>query len=166
MFTCICISVFIYRAHCVYWKVLITEGEFDALAVAEALCTLQHSSVPHRRKMSKIKVFSLPNGCNSLPPGVLPLLERFSRIYLWVDNDPSGQAAAQKFTQKLGIHRCLLVKPLRGDPSPAKDANDVLRRTDIRDHDILMGQFLDVDTDYTTLSDKELAMEYIFAAIR
>ena len=30
---------------------------------------------------------SLPNGAASLPPAVLPLLERFKRIFLWCDGD-------------------------------------------------------------------------------
>lgn len=34
---------------------------------------------------------SLPNGASSLPPQVLPLLERFERIYLWMDDDVPGQ---------------------------------------------------------------------------
>lgn len=34
---------------------------------------------------------SLPNGAGSLPPQVLPLLERFERIYLWMDDDVPGQ---------------------------------------------------------------------------
>lgn len=34
---------------------------------------------------------SLPNGASSLPPKVLSLLERFERIYLWMDDDLPGQ---------------------------------------------------------------------------
>ena len=37
-----------------------------------------------------IPAISLPNGCNSLPLELIPLLERFDKIYLWLDNDKSG----------------------------------------------------------------------------
>ena len=37
-----------------------------------------------------IPAISLPNGCNSLPIELIPLLERFTKIYLWLDNDKSG----------------------------------------------------------------------------
>lgn len=42
---------------------------------------------------------SLPNGCNSLPTELLPQLERFSTIYLWMDNDAAGIAAREKFAR-------------------------------------------------------------------
>ena len=80
-------------------------------------------------------VVSLPNGCNSLPVELIPLLERFTKIYLWMDNDRSGQDAAEAFAHKLGKLRCVIVKPLTttGERDPAeasiKDANDALRVT-------------------------------------
>ena len=63
--------------------------------------------------VSKIKALSLPNGCGSLPPELLPLLAPFKRIYLWMDNDGPGIAAAEKFANKLGKHRCHIVRPLQ-----------------------------------------------------
>ena len=76
-----------------------------------------------------VPVVSLPNGCNSFPPELIAKLERFETIYLWMDNDTSGQLAATKFVKKLGHGRCLLVKPLLS-PSPStfvpKDANEAL----------------------------------------
>jgi hypothetical protein len=41
-----------------------------------------------------LPAISLPNGCNSLPADLIPLLERFTRIYLWLDNDKSGECSA------------------------------------------------------------------------
>jgi hypothetical protein len=41
-----------------------------------------------------LPAISLPNGCNSLPTDLIPLLERFTRIYLWLDNDKSGECSA------------------------------------------------------------------------
>ena len=107
-------------------RIIITEGEYDALAVAQAIDDYQNTD----EKTSWIKttpVVSLPNGCNSLPEELIMLLERFQIIYLWLDNDSSGIAAADKFSRKLGIHRCIIVKPIEGCAVQPKDANDALR---------------------------------------
>lgn len=48
-----------------------------------------------------IPAVSLPNGASSLPLEVLPLLERFEKVYLWMDHDGPGQAGVDKFVQKL-----------------------------------------------------------------
>ncbi|RLN49863.1 hypothetical protein BBJ29_003135 [Phytophthora kernoviae] len=94
-------------------EIVLTEGEFDAMAVYQA---------------TGMPAVSLPNGCQSLPPSVLPLLERFKRIYLWMDNDASGQANVEKFASKLGMTRCYIVRtPVDSDASHVKDANDALR---------------------------------------
>jgi twinkle protein len=95
--------------------VVLTEGEYDAMAVWQA---------------TKLPAVSLPNGAGSLPLDVLPLLEKFDRIYLWLDNDAPGQAGAEKFARKLGLSRCYVVKPLKEDLEKfgaVKDANDALR---------------------------------------
>lgn len=34
---------------------------------------------------------SLPQGANSLPDHLLPMLDRFEKIYLWMDNDEAGR---------------------------------------------------------------------------
>ncbi|CEG37503.1 mitochondrial helicase twinkle [Plasmopara halstedii] len=94
-------------------ELVLTEGEFDALAVHQA---------------TGMAAVSLPNGCQSLPPSVLPLLERFERIYLWMDNDASGQANVEKFAAKLGMARCYIVRmPVNASSAYLKDANDALR---------------------------------------
>lgn len=92
-------------------EIVITEGEYDAMAVH------QDTGLP---------AVSLPNGASSLPVELLPRLERFTRIYLWMDDDLVGQQGAEKFVQKLGERRCLIVKTKNGDPSGPKDANDAL----------------------------------------
>ena len=93
-------------------KVLvITEGEFDAMAVYQA---------------TGIPTVSLPNGVHSLPPQILPWLEGFERIYLWLDNDQAGQASWEVFANKLGKMRTFIVKAIApGEPS-YKDANEAL----------------------------------------
>ncbi|KAL7511257.1 hypothetical protein ACHAXN_008154 [Cyclotella atomus] len=101
-------------------EIIITEGEFDAMAVYQA---------------TGRPAVSLPNGCRSLPMEVLVLLERFDTVYLWMDNDGPGREGAEMFARKMGVERCLLVQPggMRGRPagtngsvSPPKDANEAL----------------------------------------
>jgi twinkle protein len=87
-------------------EIILTEGEYDAMAVSQA---------------TGRPAVSLPNGCRSLPVQVLPLLERFEKIYLWMDNDAPGQEGAEKFAKKLGLNRSYIVQCL-----DAKDANDAL----------------------------------------
>jgi hypothetical protein len=58
-------------------EIIITEGEFDAMAVNQA---------------TGRPAVSLPNGCRSLPMEVLVLLEKFDTVYLWLDNDGEVQS--------------------------------------------------------------------------
>ena len=53
------------------------------------------------------------------------MLERFKKVYLWMDNDGPGQEGCEKFSEKLGIKRCYLVQP-SGKLAP-KDANEALQ---------------------------------------
>ncbi|KAI9916738.1 hypothetical protein PsorP6_016963 [Peronosclerospora sorghi] len=93
-------------------ELVLTEGEFDAITVHQA---------------TGMAAVSLPNGCQSLPLSVLPLLERFKRIYLWMDNDASGQSNVEKFAAKLGRIRCYIVRiPGQVASHSVKDANDAL----------------------------------------
>ena len=94
-------------------EIIITEGEYDAMAVYQA--TGRH-------------VVSLPNGCRSLPMEVLPMLERFEKVYLWMDDDAPGREGAEMFSKKIGVNRCLIVKPIASDDGkpPPKDANEAL----------------------------------------
>lgn len=87
-------------------EIILTEGEYDAMAVSQA---------------TGRPAVSLPNGCRSLPVQVLPLLERFEKIYLWMDSDAPGQEGTEKFAKKLGLNRSYIVQCL-----DAKDANDAL----------------------------------------
>ena len=75
---------------------MITEGEYDAMAVHQA---------------TGIHAISVPNGASSLPISILPLLEDFKEIILWMDDDIAGYEAAQKFAKKLGKYRCRVVSP-------------------------------------------------------
>ena len=66
--------------------VVLTEGELDAMAV------WQETSFP---------TLSVPNGCNSLPDEVLPILEDFRTIFLWLDSDSAGHKAVEVFARKV-----------------------------------------------------------------
>lgn len=95
---------------CAERRIILTEGEYDAMAVSQALATL-----PPDDPLAAVPAVSLPNGCNSLPPELVQLLEPFDRIFLWLDNDQSGQSSCEKFVDALGARRCLIVRPPAGD---------------------------------------------------
>eukprot|EP00741_Cyanophora_paradoxa_P005101 tig00000857_g4943.t1 len=94
-------------------RVVITEGEYDALAVYQA------TGQP---------ALSLPNGATSLPPAIIEQLERFEEVVLWMDDDAAGHTGAEKFAQKLGSGRCSVVRSRASDLQGPKDANDALRQ--------------------------------------
>ena len=54
------------------------------MAVSDAL-----SALPESDSLRHVPAISLPNGCNSLPVELIPLLDSFKKIYLWMDNDKS-----------------------------------------------------------------------------
>ena len=95
-------------------EVVVTEGEYDAMAVYQA---------------TGMPAISLPTGCRNLPIELLPMLERFEKIYLWMDSDGPGQEGAETFAPKIGLKRCHLVQPQteNGEEAP-KDANEALIR--------------------------------------
>lgn len=91
--------------------IVITEGEYDAMAVYQA---------------TKMPSVSLPNGASHLPVQLLELIEKFERVYLWMDNDEIGLQNVENFSNKIGVKRTYLVRP---DPELGiKDANDALRQ--------------------------------------
>lgn len=87
-------------------SLVITEGEYDAMAVYQA------TGVP---------AISLPNGATSLPVRLLPLLEPIKEIILWMDFDRVGQENAQRFAKKLGQGRVRIVPP----PQPRSDDGEL-----------------------------------------
>lgn len=134
-------------------SVIITEGEYDAMAVAQGMMGVEAS-----HELAGVPAISLPNGCNSLPPNLLPCLEQFDRIYLWLDNDQPGQEASDKFARKLGIHRCRIVRPPDSMKNAPKDANDALRMMLRRDakYDGSGADEIDVDSDHADLIPRML----------
>ena len=56
-------------------------------------------------------VLALPCGFTTLPQFVLPLLEPFKKITLWLGSELAPWQAAKQFSRKLGEKRCSLVRP-------------------------------------------------------
>lgn len=88
---------------------IITEGEFDSLALNEA---------------GVENVVSVPSGASDLTcvENCWEWLEKFKKVILWGDNDEPGQEMVRKLILRLGEWRCYIVK------SPHKDANVCLVR--------------------------------------
>ncbi len=88
---------------------IITEGEFDALAISEA-------GLPN--------VVSVPSGAEDLScvDNCWEWLQQFKRIVVWPDNDEPGQEMCRKLIHKVGAWRCYVVK------SAHKDANEALHK--------------------------------------
>lgn len=88
---------------------MITEGEFDAMSVYQ--------------QTGKVAL-SLPQGASFLPDQLVPMLDQFEKIYLWMDNDKAGEINAPKIASKIGIKRTFIVN---NTEKKLKDANDILR---------------------------------------
>jgi twinkle protein len=56
-----------------------------------------------------IPSLSLPQGANSLPDAILPYLDQFEKVILWMDNDEAGRLNIDKFAAKLGVSRTHIV---------------------------------------------------------
>lgn len=99
-------------------RVIVTEGEIDALSVAQAF----NRSWP---------VVSIPNGCDGAVEAIkreMRWLDGYDEIVLWFDNDEHGRRAADACAR--------LFKPGKVKfayaPAPHKDANDMLLAGDIK----------------------------------
>ncbi|GAB68579.1 POM1 [Plasmodium cynomolgi strain B] len=71
-------------------EVVLTEGEIDAMTVSQE---------------TNYAAISLPNGSKSLPIYLLPYLERFKKIHLWLDFDKAGKSSVFNFVNKIGLGR-------------------------------------------------------------
>lgn len=56
-------------------------------------------------------IVCLPDGVNTLSQYVLPSLERFKKLVLWLGSDTKSWDSARHFAKKLGEKRCSLVRP-------------------------------------------------------
>ena len=76
------------------------------------------------QKTGKMAI-SLPQGASHLPDQLVPLLDRFEKVILWMDNDKAGELNAPKIAHKTGLKRTFIVD---NHDRTLKDANDVLRK--------------------------------------
>ncbi|XP_071419600.1 twinkle mtDNA helicase isoform X2 [Pithys albifrons albifrons] len=97
-------------------ELVLTGWELDALALHQA------AGVPS---------LALPRGATCLPPALLPYLEQFKRITLWLGEDLRSWEAAKLFARKLSVKRCSLVRPGNLQPRPLEALNQGLNFTKI-----------------------------------
>lgn len=100
-------------------KVVITEGEYDALSVSHV-------------QDNKYPVVSLPNGTKSAAKACLNArkwLNSFEEIVLWFDADDPGQEAIEEVAHLFPIGKVKVVR----NPEGAKDANDLLKANRVAD---------------------------------
>ncbi|KAJ3607726.1 hypothetical protein NHX12_024777 [Muraenolepis orangiensis] len=86
-------------------EVVLTGHELDVLAVSQS---------------TGLTAVALPRGDSRLPPSLLPYLERFKRVTLWLGGDVRAWEASRVFSRKLGPRRCRLVRPGEDRPRPAE----------------------------------------------
>ena len=98
-------------------SIIVTEGEFDAIAFDQ---------------MGFQNVVSVPNGSETFADEWIDDLEQFDQIYISYDMDEAGRKGTEKVADKLGRYRCLNVL------LPLKDANECLQagftNRDISEH--------------------------------
>ena len=86
-------------------EVVLTASELDTLAVSQA---------------TGLPSVALPRGVSCLPPILLPYLEQFKRVTLWLGDDILSWEASKIFSRKLGLRRCSLVRPGEYRPCPVE----------------------------------------------
>ncbi|XP_034414552.1 twinkle protein, mitochondrial [Cyclopterus lumpus] len=86
-------------------EVVLTGHELDTLAVSQA---------------AGLPSVALPRGFSCLPPILLPYLEQFKRVTLWLGDDIRSWEASKIYSRKLGLRRCSLVRPGESRPRPVE----------------------------------------------
>lgn len=86
-------------------EVVLTGHELDTMAVSQA---------------TGLPSVALPRGVSCLPPALLPYLEQFRRVTLWLGGDIRSWEASKIFSRKLGLRRCSLVRPGEFRPCPVE----------------------------------------------
>ncbi|KAM6184795.1 twinkle mtDNA helicase [Rhynchocyon petersi] len=89
-------------------EVVLTGRELDSLALNQAM---------------GLPTLALPRGTACLPPALLPYLEQFRRVVLWLGDDLRSWEAAKLFARKLNPKRCSLVRPGDQQPRPLEALN-------------------------------------------
>ncbi|XP_016122703.1 twinkle protein, mitochondrial-like [Sinocyclocheilus grahami] len=86
-------------------EVVLTGREVDSMAVNQA---------------TGLPSFALPRGVSCLPPILLPYLEQFKKVTLWLGGDMRSWEASKIFSRKLGLKRCSLIRPGDIQPCPSE----------------------------------------------
>jgi len=95
-------------------RLVITEGEEDALAVAQAYKEYNGNVYP---------VISIPSASNLKPlTDNINWVKEFSEVVLYIDNDEAGQVAVTKLAKIIGYQKCKVAK------GKHKDASDELTK--------------------------------------
>ncbi|KAK2866468.1 hypothetical protein Q7C36_002524 [Tachysurus vachellii] len=84
-------------------EMVLTGSEIDCMAVSQA---------------TGLPALALPRGVSCLPPVLLPYLEQFRKVTLWLGGDIHAWEASKMFSKKLGLKRCSLVRPGEFQPCP------------------------------------------------
>lgn len=84
-------------------ELVLTGSEIDSMAVSQA---------------TGLPALALPRGVSCLPPVLLPYLEQFRKVTLWLGGDMRAWEASKIFSKKLGLKRCSLVRPGEFHPCP------------------------------------------------
>ena len=99
-------------------QIVITEGEEDALAVAQAM-------MYHYKKL--YPVVSIPSSTNmKVVAENLEFLQSFKSVIIWTDNDEAGEKARSSLAKIIGYSRCKVAN------SKSKDASDLLQADNFR----------------------------------
>ena len=101
-------------------KVIITEGEFDCLILAQFLADSPEVTA------RSIAVVGLA-GANALPENFENLFGHAKRVYIGLDNDDTGRACAVKIKSLLGSKSRIIELPRDVDGTPIKDWTDFLK---------------------------------------
>jgi twinkle protein len=106
-------------------KIIVTEGEFDAIAAFSMMAKHRLTGDPKYRNF-KANVVSIPDGAGSVKrvfADNLEFLSSFDEVLVCFDNDEPGQKAVKDAVEVLGFTDKLKIMKL---PSDYKDANDAL----------------------------------------
>jgi twinkle protein len=103
-------------------QLIITEGEYDALACIQA-GFLDAVSVPNGAPVSENEEGKARYAYLYRDGELLPEIHKFSSFILAVDGDEKGRFLRDALAARLGEYRCFWVEW----PKSCKDANDVLR---------------------------------------
>ena len=130
--------------------IAITEGEYDAMSLAQL-----EPGMP---------VLSVPAGSSNLTwiENDYDALQRFERVYLIGDMDDAGEAMCREIAKRLGLARCFRV-PI---PAPHKDANEALTKGEPEHHEVAQWFAKAVTYDPPTLRGAGAFREDVKARLR